>query len=147
MKRLVAAGLSALLATPALAQDGFDWLEGCWRSEDGLSREVWSGDEGDVRFGYSATLAPDGGLQGFEQLRLETIEGEEAYLAYPGGVGPTRFDAVILGPGRALFVNTEHDFPQVIDYARQGRELVATISALDGESRVGFRFSPCPRGG
>jgi hypothetical protein len=146
---LVLAGAAATLAAaaPASAQDAFGWLEGCWADETGATTEVWSREQAGLRFGYSVSRDTSGAARAFEQLRLDTTEGAEAYLAYPGGIGPTRFDAVMVGPGRALFANPDHDYPQVIDYAREGRGLVATISALDGENRVEYRYAPCPRGG
>jgi hypothetical protein len=145
---IAAAAFGALAAaTPAPAQDAYDWLAGCWVNGAGTTREVWSRDAGGLLFGYSVSVGPDGRAGAFEQLRIETGEDGDAYVAYPGGGPPTSFRAALVGPGRALFANPDHDFPQVIDYARNGDELVAAISSIEGEGRLEFRMSRCPRGG
>jgi hypothetical protein len=138
---LVALLSAALAASPAAAQE-LDWLSGCWVGEDG-SREVWSRSEGGLLFGYAVQLGADGQADFFEQLRIEAEGDALAYVASPNGAPPTRFDAALVGPDRALFANPEHDFPQVLDYVRDGSTLTATAARLDGTDAVVFRKSRC----
>ncbi len=137
--------LALLLAAPAAAQDSpLAWLSGCWGSEDGSAREVWSADEGGVLFGYGVQHDADGQVSSFEQLRIEADEsGALAYIASPNGAAPTRFVSVLLTPNRARFTNAEHDYPQAIEYAREGDALAATISLIDGSNPVEYRWTRC----
>ena len=71
---------------------------------------------------------------------------EFAFFAYPRGIGPHQFNA--LGPVEttattAVFVNSEHDYPQRIAYTREGNALLADISLVDGSKVNSWRFAAC----
>jgi acetyl esterase/lipase len=118
------------------------WLSGCWESADGSTREVWSKPRGGFLFGHSSTLV-DGRMRFFEQLRVELRDGGYRYVAQPGGREPTVFEAERIVPGEVRFVNAAHDFPQRIEYRREGTALTATVARLDGSDERLFRFRRC----
>lgn len=121
-----------------------DWLTGCWQSEDGDAREVWSASEDGYYFGY-ATTKRDGDLVFFEQMRIDP-EPMPVFNAYPAGNGPSAFPTIALTSHSVTFANPEHDFPQKITYAREGDALNAVISRMDGTSPGHFNYVPCPTG-
>lgn len=130
----VALGLSG--ASPALAQDtDLSWLSGHWRveSEDRMSEEVWSAQEGGSLLGYMRYIR-NGETVGFEFLRIETHDGA-VYHAQPGGSPPTAFTLTESGVDLAVFENAQHDFPQRLRYERFGDALTITVSDL-AEERV-----------
>ncbi|HCE21186.1 MAG TPA: hypothetical protein DF282_01575, partial [Hyphomonas sp.] len=62
------------------------WITGCWISESGTSKEVWSIPEAGYVFGYAVTLG-DGSVSFFEQMRNKP--GPLYVLnVYPAGGGP-----------------------------------------------------------
>lgn len=139
--------LSACVSAPSadqLAPTQFDWLTGCWQSEDGSTRETWSRSEGGYYFGYSVVYQ-DAQAVFFEQMRIDPGEAP-TFNAYPRGAGPSPFPAADLGPGAVTFANGDHDYPQKIRYWREGDMLRATISLLDGSQAGAFTFLPCDAG-
>ncbi|MEM9573211.1 MAG: DUF6265 family protein [Pseudomonadota bacterium] len=131
----------------------FDWFTGCWMSEDGAMREVWSANEGDLLFGYSVNLDleqdrfPGAQITFFEQMRIDLMGDEDhpaAFYAYPAGQGPTRFVQTDYGDRTSTYENAENDFPQRIRYWRDGDQLKAEISTLDETTKRRFTFIPCP---
>lgn len=136
--------LSACASTPSAApnpSDQFDWLTGCWQSEDGSTRETWSSSEGGFYFGYSVVYQ-DGQAVFFEQMRIDPGE-TPTFNAYPRGDGPSPFPAMELAEETVTFANAEHDYPQKIRYWRTGDRLRATISKFDGSQANAFAFIAC----
>jgi hypothetical protein len=138
--------LAALVLTsPAHAQTlaSLAWMQGCWSSrERGVNtNEVWVAPPGAALFGFAITDDADTGLT-WEQMRIDSNgEGRIFFVAMPGGGDPVRFalresDEANL----AVFENAKHDFPQRIVYRRDGQDLVASISALDGARQVNFHY-------
>lgn len=121
-----------------------DWLTGCWQSEDGMTREIWSASEDGYYFGYSVVLK-NGHAVFFEQLRIDPAP-LPILNAYPRGNGPSVFPAISLSDTRITFANPEHDFPQKIEYWREGENLSALISRMDDSSPGAFRYTPCRTG-
>ncbi|MGE3108631.1 MAG: DUF6265 family protein [Phycisphaerales bacterium] len=126
----------------ALDRAGF--LAGTWRSasEGSIIEEHWSEPAGDGMIGYSRTIKPEtatgGRLAQFEFLRLSAKAGPEGadageltYIAAPGGrYPPTAFTMTGSAPGRLIFENPAHDFPQKIEYwLDEAGALHARISA------------------
>ena len=139
-----------LLAISACSLSGYsqeadpnrlDWLTGCWQGDDGMTREVWSASEDGYYFGYSVVLK-DGHAIFFEQMRIDPAP-LPVFNAYPRGEGPSAFPAISLSDTRITFANPEHDFPQKIEYWREGDTLRALISRMDGSSPGAFRYAPC----
>lgn len=138
---LFAGLLLAAAMTGPTAQD-LSWMSGYWLScDDGREvSETWSDPRGDLMVGHGVTLAR--GRASFEGLRIAPHDGGLAYMAQPDGAPATAFPAVEVGPGRAVFENADHDFPQRIAYVREGDVLVARIEgAVDGRTRsMEWRF-------
>lgn len=149
--------LALAVAFPAHAQSLADlaWLKGCWRTqapreaESGARiTEVWNAPPGPAMFGYSFTEG-EGEIQGWEQMRIEMIDGAPTFIAMPNGGAPVRFrmipveDRQIYGlrpDGDAAFANPTHDFPQLITYTLFGNRLRAMISRTDGGDAIIFEY-------
>jgi hypothetical protein len=147
---ILLAALALAPAAHAQTLDDLTWLKGCWRTQGSATEitEVWSAPPMPALVGYSYTTR-DGQIRGWEQTRIEIIEGVPTFVAMPSGDTPVRFqmlpDEQMIHledqpDGSASFVNPEHDFPQRITYVRNGRELTAAISAMDGSNRIAFEY-------
>ncbi len=135
--------LSACATTSADVPDNdpLSWLTGCWQSEDGSAREIWSVSEGGYLFGYAVSFRGTA-VSFFEQMRIDPGD-PPVFSAYPRGEGPSAFPAIELGDKTITFANAGHDYPQKIRYWREGGELKATISLID-DTQVGqFEYQPC----
>jgi len=67
-------------------------LLGCWESDDGLEREVWTTDPSGWMIGYAASRNADGGVTFFEHMRVEQGSAEEVLVVTgAGNDGPVRF--------------------------------------------------------
>jgi hypothetical protein len=142
--------LIALLSAPtAFAQtlEDLHWMRGCWRTDapreaerGAVVTEVWSAPPMPAMLGYSYTIG-EGEVQGWEQTRIEMINGWPHFIAMPNGGAPVRFrlreDDT---PNLARFDNPEHDFPQTVEYRRDGDRLVATISGASGANPISFDY-------
>ena len=121
-------------AAPAATIDDLAWLAGNWtREADGRwTEEGWTAPRGGVMLGHSRSGIADR-LREFEFLRVEAgADGVPVYLAQPGGGAPVAFRLVQRTATSAMFENPAHDYPQRIAYVRDGEQLTATISLIDG---------------
>ncbi|MGE0292078.1 MAG: DUF6265 family protein [Hyphomonadaceae bacterium] len=136
--------------------DDLAWLRGCWRTEapaeaesGSRTTEVWIDPPGPAMIGYSFNEG-EGEVQGWEQMRIDAVDGGRPRLvAMPGGASPVVFrmrEQAQPTPGFAQFESPEHDYPQLIEYRRQGRRLTATISLVDGGNPYvyAYRRVACP---
>jgi hypothetical protein len=119
-------------APPAAGDEGPDtlaWLDGHWCAESGGERvqEYWMPDHGGFRLGLSRTLKQEK-TTAFEFLRIVIENGTPVYVAQPGGNAPVRFPRTAGGPRWIAFENRAHDFPQRIEYRRDGDRLSARIA-------------------
>lgn len=137
-----------LASNVALGEELPSWLTGHWcRNDDGARiEERWLPASANRMLGVSETLA-SGRSHAFEFLRIERDDdGAVDYLAQPGGRPPTTFRATIVQEHHARFENPDHDFPQVIEYRRDGKRLTATIAG-PGENgqhfEIPFAFERC----
>lgn len=141
---LFALALAFAPAAHAQTLSDLAWLKGCWRTsgDDPRITEVWVAPPGPAMFGYSYT--EDGGaIATWEQTRIEVIDGVPHFIAMPNGGAPVRFrmtDTDILLRDGVSFVNAEHDFPQIVSYARDGNRLTAQISDVHREHRITFEY-------
>jgi len=134
------AGLSGLLllgTSPVLAEGRFSlehlgWLEGCWDGHSGTRQieECWSEPAGALMLGYGRSIESSGHAN-FEFLRIAAHQGQVILIAMPGGAAETEFEATALEDGFARFTNPAHDYPRVIEYRREGRELIASIGEAE----------------
>ncbi len=131
-----ATALAMLLsaASPATGVEDLGWLAGDWASEaDGRwTEERWAPPRGGVMIGHSRSGRGDV-LREFEFIRI--VRGDDgvlAYIAQPQGGTPVAFALTKSDKARATFENAAHDYPQRVEYVRDGDTLTATISAIDG---------------
>ncbi len=117
------------------------WISGCWENADGDYREVWSAPDHGYLFGYALALEGDT-VAFFEQTRIDP-GAAYTFNAYPAGEGPARFAETERGAAYIVFADPEHDYPQRIRYARDGDQMTAEISLLDGSKGQGFAFRAC----
>jgi hypothetical protein len=141
---VIAAG--AVQAEAPGASPDLGWLAGHWCSDEGGRRvdEVWLDGAGGAMHGLSRTVS-GGELESFEFMRIERDAAATRFLAQPGGAAPTAFTLVEHGAQRASFANPTHDFPNRIDYRRDGDHLHAQISGPGegGEMRIPFDYRRC----
>ena len=139
-------GSIVLLAmSPAVASDTADleWLLGCWQTPDGSALEVWVKDADSSFLGFGVTTS-EGAIRSYELLRIaSTEEGAWTYTAHPKGQASATFTATETGDQRVTFTNPEHDYPQRITYERNGDDLLASASAMDGGSQQSFDKVKC----
>ncbi len=94
--------------------------------------------------GYGYTER-DGETRDWEQLRIQVIDGAPHLIAMPHGAAPVQFRLEESEtPNRAAFVNPEHDFPQRIEYWREGNALGVRVSAGEQGFELHFRRIRCP---
>ncbi|XOV85692.1 MAG: DUF6265 family protein [bacterium] len=70
-------------------------------------------------------------------------DGTFVYTAHPAGQGSTSFAATQTTRNNVVFTNPDHDYPQEIEYLRQGDQLTATISLIGGDRPAVFRKHLC----
>jgi hypothetical protein len=129
------------------AEPTLDWLAGHWCSSDQASRvdEVWLPEAGGALLGMSRTVR-GGKVESFEFMRI-VIDGDAAtFHVQPNGVPPTVFTQAARGDGWIRFENSAHDFPNRIEYRRDGDALHAYIAGpgRDGEEmKIPFEYRLC----
>lgn len=138
--------MPAVAAPPAAAVD-LGWLAGAWcGGEQGESiEETWLAPVSGELVGLSRTSRA-GKPVGYEFMRIAPVDGVPTFLAQPNGKPPTAFPARETGERRIRFANDQHDFPQWVEYWREGELLLAQIGGpgRDGkEVRVDFRYERC----
>lgn len=99
------------------------WLLGTWEGIDDnelVFVEVWRKGDGNWMDGKGATLTPTGDTLFKETLKIELVEGVPYYVAtVPSNPGPVLFKLVEADATHCIFENTDHDFPQRIEYTLQ----------------------------
>ncbi len=97
-----------------------DWMLGTWEGIDDnelIFVEVWNKGSGTWMDGKGATITPDGDTLFKEILKIELVEGTPYYVAtVPENPGPVLFKLVEVDATHCVFENTDHDFPQRIEY-------------------------------
>lgn len=142
---LIAAAAVATLAmspaTPARVAD-LGWLSGSWQTSGAgdWTDEQWSAPRAGLMLGASRSGKGDA-LGEFELLRIAAgDDGVPVYWASLNGKPPIAFRLASSTATSATFENPAHDYPQRIAYRREGAELVATISSLDGNRAISWRY-------
>lgn len=135
--------LTLLLAQGTSRAAAPAWLVGCWQSADGRTKEVWVQESEHVLLGFSAS-ARDDTIGFYELLRIHRDEtGTWVFTAWPSGQTRTDFRASSVGADAIVFRNPEHDYPQEVQYRRNGNQLEATVSLLNGKERMRFDKAGC----
>lgn len=123
------------------------WMAGHWSNDqENLSmEEAWLAPRGGTMLGVNRAAGKDE-TYSTEYLSIFEEDGEIWYQASPSGQATTRFRLTSANGQRAVFENPEHDFPQRIEYTRDGDQLRAVIRGeLDGkDAEVEFRWTLRP---
>ena len=137
------------LSAAAAASDALPaWMAGSWCAAVGAERieETWLAPAGGLMLGMSRTVAPNQKRPQFEFLRIEMRDGLPVYWAQPQGGAAVPFKLTQADAGTARFENPAHDFPQRIEYRRNGQTLRAEIAGPrkgGKELVIGFDYMPC----
>ena len=95
--------------------------------------------------GMSRTVE-GGRMTSYEFMRIADIEGKVQLFAQPGGEPPTAFARTDGGKDWIRFENKQHDYPQRIEYKREGENLTAEIGGPGAEGKeevISYRYAPC----
>lgn len=148
MTRIMIAGLALVLAVPVSGQQATDlpsWLHGAWieAGEGGKwADEFWTPPRGGIMIG-AARIGEGERLIIFEHTRIvRSAAGGLTFIAQPRGVPPAEFPLVASGAQMLEFANPAHDYPQLIRYWREGKELRARVSLMDGTKAMEWRYRP-----
>jgi hypothetical protein len=132
----------ATAATPAPGPVMPGWLAGCWTEQKGpnWTEECWTG----PRAGNMMGSGRNG--RGEEVRSWETMQVErksDGSLVFYGSVkGSQRVAFTASGSGlrEIVFTNPQHDYPQRIRYWREGMDLNAEISLMDGSKAHSWHY-------
>ena len=145
---VIGAAAALLGAPPAFAADPVplpDWLHGAWneaRPNGGWADEFWTPPRGDMMIG-AARMGDARRLWMFEHTRIvRDPAGGLLFIAQPQGSPPAEFPLVATGDQMLEFANSAHDYPQRIRYWREGKELRARTSLMDGSKAMEWRYQP-----
>ena len=148
MRIWIAALVLAFGALPAIAETAPTalpgWMAGAWEKHDGeaWSDEFWTPPRAGLMIG-AAREGKGETLSVFEHTRIvRRSDGSLSYIAQPRGVPPTEFPMVGSGTDWIEFANPAHDYPQRIRYWREGRQLKARISLMDGGRAAEWSYQP-----
>ncbi len=121
-------------ADPALAS--LAWLTGSWATRDmgGVTLEAWDVARGSLMLGHGQSY-DQARTTFFEYMRIAADSDGIALHAQPGGGAPTVFRLKEQGRLSVTFHNPQHDFPQVIGYAREGSLLRVHLEGDRGKNR------------
>lgn len=124
--------LAFACSTPAREKgplSGFGFLAGTWAEvlPEEVREEVWVMNEGWSLVGTGRVLR-DGRPVFEEKLAIEPRGKGFAYVAELPGAPPVEFELVERGEDWLRFENLRHDFPQRIEYRRDGDRLRAEVS-------------------
>jgi hypothetical protein len=133
--------------TPQVPDEALAWMEGKWcgKDEDQQIEETWFAPKQDETTGMSRTIS-GGRVISFEYMRIASLDGVQTLIAQPDGNPPTKFARTDGGDGWIRFENKQHDYPQRIEYKREGENLSAEIGGPGAEGKeevISYRYAPC----
>ena len=146
-KTLLTIGLALCAGAATGGETKLDWLAGHWCGGQAGRQieEVWLPEAGGALIGMSRTVRGDK-TESFEFMRV-VPEGKDAgFHVQPNGVPPTVFAIAARGADWVHFENPAHDFPNRIEYRRDGEHLRAWIAGpgRDGkEMKLPFEYRRC----
>ena len=146
-KALVGLALALGSGTTTAAPAEFDWLAGHWCGGTAERKidEVWLPEAGGALLGMSRTVR-GARVDSFEYMRIVFDAGKAQFHVQPNGVPATVFTQAARGEGWIRFENSAHDFPNRIEYRRDGDTLHAYIAGpgRDGkEMKIPFDYRRC----
>ena len=130
--------LFVLVAAPVCADDAPlpAWLAGCWEHREGdrWTEECWTAPRAGIMLG-SGRSGEGERLGSWEVMQIvrDPQPGALTFYGAPAAADRTAFTAHAGGEG-VTFVNPAHDYPQRVHYRREGDDLVAEVSLLDGSN-------------
>lgn len=142
-----------LLSVPAQAEDAPAlpaWMAGCWQQGAGedWTEECWTIPRAGQLLGSSRT-GKAGRIASWEFMRIEQDvpngEGQTVRMTFwaaPQGRNWTMFAWSPSAEPGVTFASAAHDYPQRIRYWREGEQLKAEISMLDGSRAQRWTYSP-----
>lgn len=146
MRRMFVPGLAMLAAATqagagsAPAMPG--WLAGCWVEQKGpaWTEECWTAPRAGQMMG-SGRNGRGEELRSWEVMQIETgADGKPVFYGSPKGAPRVAFPAITVGEREIVFANPQHDYPQRIRYWREGMDLNAEISAMDGSQTFRWHY-------
>ncbi len=146
-KVMLGACLALCTGQAAAGEAGLDWLAGHWCSDDDgrQAEEVWLPGAGGTLLGMSRTVRGTE-MESFEYMRIVSDTEATRFHVQPNGVPPTVFAQAARGDGWIRFENPAHDFPNRIEYRREGDRMHAYIAGpgRDGkELKIAFDYRRC----
>lgn len=148
-KAMLAIGLAGCVNVAWAATPDLGWLSAPWCGGDAgrVIQETWLAPVGGELIGVSRTSQGER-MASFEFMRIVRDGAGVALRVQPDGDTPTVFPMAASGQGWIRFENAAHDFPNTIEYRRQGDRLHAWIAGPgeDGKPlRIAFDYALCPR--
>lgn len=139
--------LALSIGQAAGGEPSLDWLAGHWCGGSAGEQvdEVWLPEAGGALLGMSRTLR-GGKTASFEFMRIATDGKAARFHVQPNGAPPTVFAQAAGGEDWIRFENPAHDFPNRIEYRREGDALHAWIAGpgRDGkELKIPFEYRRC----
>lgn len=130
---------------PQAAIKSLGWLAGTWTGSvgPGTWEAVYTTASGGEVMSTNKEIR-DGKVVSFEFERFFVKGADVVMTPYVKGINKVAFTLTKNDPAakRAIFENPKHDFPQRIDYHRQGNDLlVISVTATRGGREVGFKLS------
>lgn len=152
--RFILLAMTLALGASATAQEDApvlpSWMAGCWETRDGTrwAEECWTAPRAGMMLG-SGRRGEGEVLGEWEIMRIALAEPNGngpairmAFVAAPRGTGWTTF-AWSPGEGEGIaFYNLANDYPQLVHYWRDGKNLRARISMADGSRPMEWNYAP-----
>jgi hypothetical protein len=150
--------LGLMLVAPALANaqapaplSALGFMSGCWQGNAGRGRtiqELYTTPTRNILQGLTRYLRNDSVID-YEFTLIEATARGPRITPHPKGQAATSFEPKETGPGRMVWENLGHDFPQRIIYRSVGTDsLVARIEGKTdrGEQAMEWRMGriACP---
>lgn len=146
-KVMLGACLALCASQAATSELRLDWLAGRWCNSDHGRQvdEVWLPEAGGELLGMSRTVR-GAKVESFEFMRIVADGNGASFHAQPNGASPTIFPQARSGVRWIRFENSAQDFPNRIEYRREGDQLHAFIAGpgRDGKQiKVPFDYRRC----
>ena len=147
---LVLAGAPPAPDKPTSAQlEDLAWLAGSWSGDilgAGASTRFethYTTPQGGVILSTSKAFGKDGTLRWFEFERFEVRDGVLQVIPHPNGTASVPFALVEYDPAakRAVFANSQHDYPNRLTYQRVAEDRLLILVAGETLEAPVMRFT------